>query len=96
VGADDGEVGHANHLVLALAFNDGELGDHVVIVTENLANLIRFEQSDKKNKANALNIGTQTSLIQRRLISLMISMIRGSRLCISATGHFSKASGSTV
>ena len=39
VGAHDGQVGHAHHLALALALDDRELGDHIVVITEHLADL---------------------------------------------------------
>jgi hypothetical protein len=39
VGADNGKIGHTDHLVLTLALKNGELGDDIMVVTIHLTDL---------------------------------------------------------
>ena len=38
-GTNDGKVGHADHLVVAITLDDGELAEHLAVVAEDLLHL---------------------------------------------------------
>ena len=54
--ADNGEIGHSDHLVVTLALENAELGDHVVIVTKHFTNLIKTQKKNynDRNKPSEL------------------------------------------
>ena len=74
----------------AVGADDGQVGH------PNLAAVAFFDQADAVDASSSPGKRARTSSSTRRLISKMISRWRGSILSNSASGHFSRASGSSV
>lgn len=90
VGANQGEVGHANHLRLRL-LNDGDSTKELTIIGKvTLDKLQKIEVDVKDDLLESLLV------VAVPKVCLKPTRWRGRRCCIRGTDHFSSASGRTV